>query len=517
MAFDLVLRGGEVFDGTGTPPRRVDIAVTGERIEAVDDLSTAESAETVEITGLSVAPGFVDVHAHTDVVMFLDDEHVDVKAAGVRQGVTTEVAGNCGSSPFPVRGDDDPYLGAFGGRRRFGGVGEYRAALAGEGLYANIAPLLGHGAVRASVVGRDARPPTDDELRDMRRVVATAMDEGAFGLSSGLIYAPGVYAQTEELIALASEMRRYGRPYTTHMRDEGDHVTDAVAEALRIAAEGGVAVQISHHKLAGRRNWGRSSETLAQIEAARAGGTDVTIDVYPYTAGSTFLAAILPPWVLDGGPRAMLERLRDSTSLDKIRLDFVAGLPGWQSLVDLAGWDSIVLAGEPPFAGRSIGDLAADEGVDETVFVARVLQENPGALIILHMMKEDEVRSIGDQPFAMVGSDGIPVPGRQHPRLAGTFARILNRHAADEQRLSDAIKRMSLLPAQRFALPDRGTIATGMFADLVVFDRRAVADKATYDDPLLYPAGIPHVLVAGRFAVRNRELQAPAGRVLEPA
>ena len=517
MPFDVVLRGGEVLDGTGAPQRRADIGITGERIEALDDLSAAEAREVVDVTGLSIAPGFVDVHAHTDLVMFLDDEHVDVKAAGIRQGVTTEVPGNCGSSPFPVRGDDDPYLGAFGGRHRFEGVAQYRSALAERGLYANMAPLLGHGTVRASVIGRDARAPTDDELAEMRRLVAVAMDEGAFGLSSGLIYAPGVYAQTEELIALASEMRRYSRPYTTHMRDEGDHVTDAVAEALRIGAEGGVSVQISHHKLAGRRNWGRSSETLAQIESARAGGTDVTIDVYPYTAGSTFLAAILPPWALDGGPPKMLERLNDSTSLDKIRSDFVNGLPGWQSLVDLADWDSIVIAGEPPYAGHSIRELASNEGMDETTFVAHVLAENPGTLIILHMMQEDEVRAIGDQPFAMVGSDGIPVPGQQHPRLAGTFARILNRHAADDHALSDAVRRMSNLPARSFALPDRGTIETGKIADLVVFDRRTVGDRATYDEPLLYPAGIPHVLVGGRFAVRDSVLEGPAGRVLQPA
>ena len=517
MSFDVVLRGGEIFDGTGAPPRRADVGIAGERIDTVGDLSAAQAREVVDVTGLSVGPGFVDVHAHTDLVCFLGDEHVDVKAAGIRQGVTTEVPGNCGSSPFPVRGDDDPYLGAFGGRHRFESVAEYRSALGREQLYANMAPLLGHGTVRAAVIGRDARPPTDDELAEMRRLVAQAMDEGAFGFSSGLIYAPGVYAQTEELVALASEMRRHGRPYTTHMRDEGDHVTDAVAEALRIGAEGGVAVQISHHKLAGKRNWGRSNETLAQIEAARAAGTDVTIDVYPYTAGSTFLAAILPPWALDGGPNAMLERLKDSTSLDKIRSDFVEGLPGWQSLVDLADWDSIVIAGEPPYAGHSIRELASNEGMDETTFVARVLTENPGTLIILHMMREDEVRAIGDQPFAMVGSDGIPVPGQQHPRLAGTFARILNRHASDDNALADAIRRMSNLPAQRFALPDRGTIEAGKIADLVVFDRRTVTDRATYDEPLLYPSGIPHVLLGGKFAVRDGKLKSPAGRVLEPA
>lgn len=524
MEFDVILRGGDVLDGTGAAARRADVGVRSGRIAAVADLTVADAPDVVDASGCVVAPGFIDVHAHTDLAGLLDDAHSDVKTAGIRQGVTTEVCGNCGFSPFPALTDEvdpaDPYLGLLpeASRRYYRSLADFRDAMAEVPLVANLAPLLGHGRIRSVVVGGDDRPPTSDELADMRRLTHEAMEDGAFGLSSGLIYAPAVFADTEELIALAAIAGRYGRPYTTHMRDEADHVEAALDEALRIGREAKAAIEISHHKIAGRRNWGRSQQTLAMVENARQSGLDVTIDVYPYTAGSTFLAALLPPWVLDGGPGPMLERLRDRQARRRIERNYRTGLPGWQNLVGLAGWDSVIVAGEPPRAGRSIAVLADGSGTTELDYVADLLIEDPRTIVIIHMMDEDEVEQIGDQPFAIVGSDGVPIPGSQHPRLAGTFARVLRRHRGDADRLADAVRRMTSLAAERFRLTDRGVVAEGKAADLVVFDRDRVADRATYEHPLLSPVGIHDVLIAGEFVVRGGRLTgARPGTVLEPA
>lgn len=521
MDYEVILRNGRVLDGVSRGARAADVGVRAGRVEAVDDLSAATAEIALDVSGRYVTPGFIDVHAHTDVSNLLGPEHDDVKTAGVRQGVTTEVCGNCGASPFPRRrGGEDPYLGLFpdDARRDWATLADYRRTMEAVPMAANLAPLLGHGTVRAAAMGHANRPPTGPEMDEMRRITATAMDDGAFGLSSGLIYAPGLFASTDELVALAEVLSSYGRPYTTHMRDEGAHLEAAVEEALRIGRDGGTGVQISHHKAAGRPNWGRSVATLAAIEQARSRGVDVTLDVYPYTAGSTLLSALLPPWTLEDGTGAMLGRLADPVARERIARDYRDGLPGWQNLVADAGWENVVVAGEPPAAGRSVAELAADRGQEPVDFVADLLLERPGTIIIIHVMDPDEVRRISDAPFAMIGSDGVPVPGQQHPRLAGTFARVLHWHAGDESRLADAVRRMTSLPAERFGLAGRGRLHRGAVADLVVFDPSAVADRSTYERPLLPPDGIDHVLVSGRFTVLDGELtSARVGRVLGPA
>lgn len=521
MEFDIVLRGGLVFDGLGGAPRRTDVGVRDGVVATVDDLAAAAAPVVLDVAGKAVAPGFVDSHAHTDLAGLLPEEHAAVKSAGILQGVTTEVCGNCGFSPFPAPpgavDPNDPYLGRFGrdGVGYFASLAEYRDTMSAYPMFANLAPLVGHGRIRSTVMGDEARPPTSDELAELERLVAEAMDHGAFGISSGLIYAPGVYADTEELIAVARVAARYDRPYTTHMRDEGDFVEDAVAEAVRIGREAGARVEISHHKVAGRQNWGRSQATLGAIEAARASGIDVGIDVYPYTAGSTFLAALLPPWVHEGGPSRLHERLRDPVARERMTRDFAQGLPGWQSIVNLAQWENVVVAGDVDVAGTSIGALAAEQKRSEVEVMGDLLAQDSGAMVIVHMMEDAEVVSIGDQPFAAVGSDGVPAPGTQHPRLAGSFARVLARHRADPMALADAVRRMTSLPASRFGLGDRGVVATGKAADLVVFDPETVQDRATYTESLLPPVGVVDVLVGGQVVVRDGKLTgARPGRIL---
>jgi dihydroorotase/N-acyl-D-amino-acid deacylase len=529
MSLDLLVAGGSVYDGQGGAPRPADVGVRAGRIEAVGDLAAAEAAETIDATGLAVAPGFVDSHTHSDLAAFLGDEHDDVRAATIRQGVTTEICGNCGFSPFPYlppRSEDVARLVAalFGPGEPWSDVAGYREAVRQAGLYANLGPLVGHGSLRAAVLGFDDRPPDAGELRELVRLADEAFEQGALGLSTGLIYMPGVYAETEELVALCRALARHGRPYTTHMRGESDTVVDSVREALRIGRESGMAVHVSHHKAAGRANWGRTHETLALVDEARREGLDVTLDVYPYTAGSTVLYALLPPWAQVGGVDAMVERLGDRRVRERIVDEMGRPAVGWENMARNAGWEGIYLSsvpGRPELEGRSLPELAAEAGTTPADFAFDVVVSQRGrATMILHQMDEGDVARVLAYEGAMVGSDGIPLPGKPHPRWAGTAARVLGRYAREQRLLSlpEAIRKLTSLPADRFGLSERGRIAAGKVADLVVFDPESVLDRATFDEPLLAPLGVPHVVVAGQVAVRDGALTGvKAGQVLSRA
>jgi dihydroorotase/N-acyl-D-amino-acid deacylase len=521
--FDLVIEGGQILDGSGAPPRHGDVAVAGERIAAAGDLASPQARRHLDATGLMVAPGFIDAHAHTDLAYLLGPQTLDLQSAGLRQGVTTEVCGNCGFSPFPAAtlelDPHEPYRALFpaSAGRYYPTLTAYRSAIARPGLPLNLAPLVGHGRIRAMVMRGANRPAHPGEVQAMATATDQALAEGAFGLSSGLAYSPGSHATTDEMAMLAARLRSYGLPYVSHIRDEGDHAVAAVAEAIQIGRSAGVSVHISHHKLAGRRNWGTSSRTLAMINEARAGGVDVTLDAYPYTAGSTLLADLLPPWILADSASAAHDRLRDGSALDRLEHDFQHGLPGWQNLPALCGWDKISLAGQRWPGRPTIADVAATEGMSEARLVAEILHDDMTPLVIIEMMDEAEVTAIASEPYAMVGSDGIPVAGGAHPRIAGTFARTLAAHSASPRALAAAVRRMTMLPAERFRIPDRGLVAPQFVADLVVFDAGSVHDRATYAQPLLPPAGIQHVFVAGQQVLSGGKLTGiRPGRVLAP-
>jgi len=527
---DIILRGGTVIDGTGAPAVCADVGITDGRVEAVGDLSDATAETVLDITGRIVAPGFIDVHTHTDWGPFLDDEHLDVKLSSARQGVTTEVCGNCGISPFPasdlVRSTlTEAYGGsAFGGSfRLFDSLAAYREELDTTPMLVNLAPLVGHGTVRGAAMGYEDRAPTGVELDVMKRLVHAAMEDGAFGVSTGLIYMPGTYATTEEIIVLAEVAAQHGRLYTTHMRNEGPRLVEALEEALRIGRESGAAVEISHHKVTGEANWGTSQQTLKMLEDARRAGMRVVADSYPYTAASTGLSAYLPRWAQDGGFQAMLARLKDDADRERIETDFAAMAPGRMGADADAMWAKVVVAScgdHDEWAGRSIFDLATEAGKRAGQMVCDILLEDSGTMIISHGMDQDEVRSIGTQPFVLVGSDGAQLPGKQHPRTAGTFTRVLGEVRRGERAgsLEDTIRRMTSASAEHFGIPDRGTVARGKVADLVVLDPATVADGATFEEPYLPPHGIDHVLLAGRFLVRDgKETGLRAGQVLAPA
>lgn len=532
--FDILLRGGTVVDGTGAPARRADVGVRSGRITLIAAGHCQRATDEVDASGQIVAPGFIDVHTHSDALAApheADDRDGAIerlRLAPLLQGVTTEISGNCGISLFPSLPELIPEL-AEHVRVSFG-LGtvppalDFHAFAAGQNPTlrpTHIASLVGHGTLRAGVMGFAARPPTANELRTMCELLDRALRQGAAGLSTGLIYPPGTYAGTAELIALAKVAARHGRPYVTHLRDEMSQVEAALEEALEIAVHSGASLQISHHKTAGRHGWGATLRTLPRLERARAEGVDVLCDVYPYTAGSTVLHAMLPPWTSEGGVGAMLRRLSQPAVRDDIRRDIAHGVAGWENTVGNGGWDLIAVAAAPsrPEAeGRRIADLAGERGVDPVEYVCDLLLAERGEVtIISHSMHEDDVRRVLTSPLAMIGSDGVPKPGRPHPRWAGSFARVLGHYGRDQGLLSleGTVHKMTGLPARRFGLTGRGVLFDGAHADLVVFDRDTVSDRATFDRPLLGPVGVGTVLVAGRIAVRDgRPTGVRAGEVV---
>ncbi|MFF4796188.1 amidohydrolase family protein [Streptomyces sp. NPDC001276] len=534
---DLLLRGGTLVDGTGAPAREADIAVAGGRITVLPPGAPAEAAEVVDAAGQVVAPGFIDVHTHSDALAAPRDADggadaaeviEDLRLAPLLQGVTTEICGNCGTSLFPSLPERLPELAEH--LRVTFGLGPIQPAVDFEAFAAgqdpdlrrtHLASLVGHGTLRAGVMGFEARPPKPGELETMCRLLDQALSQGAAGLSTGLIYPPGTYADTEEIVALARVAAHHGKPYVTHLRDEMSQVETALEEALEIAVRSGAPLQISHHKTAGRHAWGATLRTLPRLERARAEGVDVLCDVYPYTAGSTVLHAMLPPWTSEGGVGALLERLRRSEVRDRIRADIGGGVEGWENTVGNGGWDLIAVAAaqtHPEAEGRRIAELAAERGVEPVDYVCDLLLAEQGEVtIISHSMREDDVRRVLASPLSMIGSDGVPKPGRPHPRWAGSFARVLGHYGRDQGLLplETAVHKMTGLPARRFGLTGRGVVRDGAIADLVVLDPATVRDGATFDRPLEVPEGVGTVVVAGRTAVRGgRPTAVRAGEVV---
>ena len=489
MTYDLIIRNGTVIDGSGKPGFQADIGVEGDRITRIGALSS-DAPWTIDASGRVVAPGFIDVHSHDDFAL-LDRPECDFK---IMQGVTTQVIGNCGFGAAPANDAYRNFLRGFG-VTLFGPLGDFSwhttadfyQALEAHPAAVNVATLVPHAAVRYGVLQGDKRPPSDQELSAMQALVREGMQAGAVGMSTGLFYAPGSYADTEEVIALAQVVSAYDGVYATHMRDEADGLLTSIQETLRIGEEAKVAVQISHHKAMGRKNWGRVKDSLALVEQARARGLDVTSDAYPYTAGSTTLAALVQAGVV--------ARVRPTDIL-------IASTPTLHEYEGKTLEEICGLTGKP--LQDTVGDLLAGAG-ESTVAV-------------LFGMDEADVRTVLSHPTTMIGSDGIPsVEGKPHPRLYGTFARVLGKYVRTEQLLSleDAVYRMTGLPAEKFHLTDRGLIREGAYADLVVFDPATVAETGTYQQPRQYPPGIDYVVVNGKVtADHGRHIGRRNGRLL---
>jgi N-acyl-D-amino-acid deacylase len=528
---DLKIEGATVIDGTGTAGGRADVGIRDDAIVAVGDLSREPAGSTLRASGRVLAPGFIDMHSHSDWRLW-ENRRAESK---IRQGVTTEVVGNCGFSPAPVSSEHLEALRGFalhvpaGMDFAWRSVGDYLRAFDQEGTAVNVVQLVGHGTLRIAAMGFARRAPDARELARMQQLFGEAMEDGAWGLSTGLIYAPGSYATTEEIVAVARLARRYRGFYASHIRGEGATLLDAVAEAIQVGREADVPVQVSHVKAAGRPNWGRVTDALALIDAARTEGQDVMADVYPYTASSTTVRTLLPDWALEGGVQAMLARLADPAERGRIRAELEAP-PGGQSLLDRVGWDNVMIAAcarRKDAEGRRVSEIAAARGLDPIEAALELIADEAGrAYMILFQLDEKDLRRALTHPAVMIGSDGSALApygplgaGKPHPRSYGTFPRVLGEYARDQRvlGLAEAVHKMTGLPARRLGLRDRGVVRAGAKADLVVFDAKRVADRATYEEPHRYPTGVEHVLVAGRFVVKDgQHTGSLPGRLLTP-
>ena len=452
------------------------------------------------------------------------------------QGVTTAVVGNCGLSMAPLNPANltllKKYLSPFlvsdsDYKWDWKTVKEYYEKVEAGRITLNLAPLVGQGTIRLAAKGFDSNEASKGEMAEMKRLLEQALEDGAFGMSTGLIYPPGTYSSTEELIELASVLSKYGAIYATHMRNESDRLIEAVEEAIRIGEENGIAVEISHHKAAGRTNWGKVNATLRLIEQARKRGVEVNCDVYPYTAGSTTITAILPVWALEGGVEKMLERLKSNETREEIKKEISEGTSEGENWIKSAGWDGIVI-GECPsdkkYEGKSLESiLKGKDKLDAPYegFFDWLLEIKGSATMVIFVMNEDDVRTVISNPLTSVISDSwVTAPsagGKPHPRVYGTFPRVLARYVREEKLLTleDAIRKMTSLPAGKLRVEDRGIIREGLWADIVIFDPDTIKDKATYSDPHQYPEGIKYVIVNGQVVVENGKLTgAMPGKVL---
>ncbi len=488
--WDLVIRNGSIYDGSGAPPIDGDIAIRGDRIAAVGVVEGAVPRE-IDARGRAVAPGFIDVHSHDDFAVFLTPE-MEFKTM---QGVTTDVVGNCGlgASPYRVASAMFASMRSAGPVPTWEGYPGYLDTIDRNPPSLNVAVLVGHGSIRHGAMGNAQREPNSGEFAQMRGWLRDALEAGAVGLSTGLIYEPGRYARTEEIVALAHEMAHKGGLYASHMRNEADGLLDSVRETIRIGEEAGVPVQISHHKASGRENWGKVRDSLRLIEEARARGIDVTADQYPYTSGSTILAAVLQNGAFDEGHGAL------------------GRVPG----------DKVLFASmprHPEREGMTLKQLCAEWGLSERAAAERIIaEEGAGAVVVVEIMDEADVRTVMRHPTTMIGSDGIAAGSRPHPRLYGTFPRVLGRYARDERLMSvaEAVHRMTGMPAEKFHLAERGLVRAGYFADLVIFDPASIADLGTYENPRQYPDGVSHVFVNGAEIVADgQHTGARPGRAL---
>jgi N-acyl-D-amino-acid deacylase len=539
-AMRTLITNARIVDGTGAPAREGEVLLEDEVIAAVGH-ATGGADEVLDVRGSVVAPGFVDMHSHSDFSM-PDDPLAPAKTL---QGVTTEVVGNCGMGVFPANERVDALYARFAplvfgeqARRGFPTLDAFRARLHDTGTSVNAACLVPHGNVRSHVMAMAERAPDAGELRAMEGLVERAMEDGAFGLSTGLVYAPGAFAKADELVALARVAAAHGGFYASHIRDEAARLVESVEEAIDVGRRSGAGVQISHHKAVGITAWGKVKTTLAMVDRARAEGVDVHSDVYPYTAGSTVLAAmIVSPWVFEGTAEEALARLRDPAVRERLwrehcdRLVGLAKLPRALSFVPARWVLQLVLAtAERTIVLSSLRRHAEYEGLT-LAKVARLrrrpafeamldllVEEDLAVLAIAHVMRERDVQTVMRHPQTMFGTDGFPVrEGKPHPRMYGTYPRVLERYVRERHvlTLEDAVRRMTSLPARKLGLARRGTLTAGHAADVVVFDPDRVHDRATFRDPRRAPEGIAQVFVNGAWTVRDgKHTGARAGRVL---
>ena len=528
-SFDVIIKGGTVYDGTGAAPRRVDVGIKGDRIAAIGNLKSATAATVIDATGLAVAPGFINMLSHSESSLITDGR----SQGELRQGVTTQIFGEGSMGPL----SDEMK------RRRVSGQGdlrfevpwttlsEYLIYLEKHGISQNAASFVSATTIRENVIGLEDKPPTPEQLDRMRELVRREMETGALGVTTALIYPPAFYAKTEELIELCKVAAKYKGKYIAHIRSEGNQLIEAVEETLRISREAGLPAEIYHLKTSGESNWNKMDKVIAMVNDARRKGMKITADMYMYTAGATGLDAAMPPWVFDGGRAAADKRLEDPGTRRKIAAAISTPSNDWENLYMLAGSpDRILLVGFrsdalKPLTGKTLAEVAKMRGKDPIETIMDLVYEDHSRVgTVYFMMSEDNIKKQLRQPWVSLGSDaasmapeGAFLRSSTHPRAYGNFARLLGKYVREEKviTLREAIRRLSGLPATNLGLYHRGFLKQGMFADVVVFDPATIADRATFENPHQYSVGVKHVFVNGAQVLKDGEhTNAKPGRAL---
>jgi N-acyl-D-aspartate/D-glutamate deacylase len=527
--YDLLITGGSVIDGDGTPAIITDIGIRDGRIASIGSLGSASARQRIDASGLTVTPGFIDMHNHSDYTILVEPKSESM----IRQGVTTMVLGESRSAgPVKPGVNDDRRAGSDGATVDWTTLGGYFEKLERQHMATNIASYVGEEQVWTHVKGYGQSPATPSELDAMKQLVAHAMEEGAMGLSTALLQPPSSLATTANLIELARVAKQYGGIYSSHIRDEGEGVFQAIDEAIQVGKGAGIPVDVIHLKIAHKKLWGRVNEIIAMIQKARDAGYNIQANVYPYTAGQNNLSSIIPPWAHDGGRDKMLERLRDPAERRRMHNEVLNGLPSWYNhyLATGDGWAGMLLVSlknerNSPFQGKRMSELIQARGGDPVEVLFDVLIEEGGSVptVFFHHSEQD-MQLVMKQPWASIGSDGSAVSpdgptGRSHPhpRYYGTFPRVLGRYVRELNVLTlpEAVKKMSSMNADKIGIKDRGRLREGMWADVTVFDQNTVIDRATFENPHQFPVGIKYVIVNGAVTIDNeRHTGALAGRVI---
>lgn len=500
LEYDYVLKNATVYDGMGGDAQQLDVGIRGDEIVYVGKIRQRGEAEVIDLTGLVLSPGFIDIHTHLDPILELSNCE-----SHLRQGVTTALGGPDGGGVWPLA----PYLDT----------------LAEIGVGMNVGFLVGHNVVRSNVMELDNRAPTASELDRMKAQIARGMEEGAFGISTGLKYLPGNFADLDEVVELSKAAAQYGGFYTSHLREEGLGLMEGVGEAVLIAEQANISVVLTHHKVVGKPMWGSSKKTLALVDSARSVGLDVRIDQYPYTASHTGIGILIPTWARAGGNGRFRERIQDPVLRDSIKKQILFNIINDRGGADLKRVQFSRVRWQPELEGKTLYEWVIEEGMEPTLENGAELviqaQYRGGANCIFHAMSQEDVNRIMQHPYTAIASDGrlnALGDGHPHPRAYGTFVRVLDKYVKQDSVLSlpEAIRKMTSLPAERMSLSDRGQIKKGYRADLTIFDPASIREVATFTDPHHYPEGIVHVLVNGQWAIRDGELvNGKAGQVLK--
>jgi N-acyl-D-amino-acid deacylase len=521
--YDLVIKNGTLVDGIQNETYKADIGIIGEHIKKIGNLQNAKGKTFIDAMNRVVSPGFIDIHTHTDVEILANPK----AESKIRQGVTTELGGNCGSSPFPMKHPMPDYEKRLAEEANFTidwtDLKGFHAAIESRGMTVNHATLIGQGTVRSYVMGDDQREPTAEETEQMKNLVAEAMELGAFGLSTGLEYTPGGFAETDEIITLCKTAADYGGFYASHIRSEDKAALEAVGEALHIAETAGLPLQIAHFKAVGKNNWWKLPKMIDLVERAVERGLNVTADRYPYIAYSTGLTILYPQWALDGGLEQLIIRLKDAKTRQSMKAETLKKVQGY-------GWEKIVISNlhkkhNQWLIGKNIGEAAATQNVDPYEFMCDlIIDEEFNVSHIGFGMDEETTELVLKHPLVMLGSDGSSLApygplskGKPHPRNYGTFPRFLGYYVRERKLLTlpDAIKKMTSKPAAKLGLKNRGSLMQGYFADIVVFDPKTIADKATFIEPHQYPVGIDYVIVNGTTVIdHGKHTEKLPGKVL---